>query len=149
MNIVEIKKPDLTFWTKPDAHGNLCPKSELTSAITQCLNYLYDLEMQCNSVDFLERVNETRTVKPQCMLIYGRSNNWGEAEHKAYRIQIKITTGINIRESKLNVVDKMIATAKIINCISHFELLVFSLLDFSFFSVFSTILLSHSKNSQQ
>ena len=86
LDVVEIKKPNLPFWTKPDSHGNLCPTASLTAAITQCLNYLYRIELQSNSVDFFERVDGTKTVKPQCMLVYGRSNDWGEDEYKALRI---------------------------------------------------------------
>jgi hypothetical protein len=86
LDVVEIKKPNLAFWTKPDSHGNLCPTASLTAAITQCLNYLYRIELQSNSVDFFERVDGTKTVKPQCMLVYGRSNDWGEDEYKALRI---------------------------------------------------------------
>ena len=72
LDVVEIKRPDLPFWTRPDSHGNLCPSSQLTAAITQCLNYLYKIELQSNSVEFMERVEDTKTVKPQCMLVYGR-----------------------------------------------------------------------------
>ena len=25
LDVVEIKKPDVPFWTRPDSHGNLCP----------------------------------------------------------------------------------------------------------------------------
>lgn len=86
LDVVEIKKPDVPFWTRPDSHGNLCPSAQLTAAIIQCLNYLYRIEMQSNSVEFLERVNGTKTVKPQCLLVYGRSNDWGEDELKSLRI---------------------------------------------------------------
>lgn len=86
LDVVEIKQPNLSFWTKPDSHGNLCPTAPLTAAITQCLNYLYRIELQSNSVDFLERVDYTKTVKPQCMLVYGRSDTWGEKELQSLRI---------------------------------------------------------------
>lgn len=86
LDVVEIKQPDLPFWTRPDSHGNLCPTAQLTAAITQCLNYLYRIELQSNSVEFLDRVDGTKTVKPQCMLVYGRSDNWGETELKSLRI---------------------------------------------------------------
>lgn len=86
LDIVEIKKPDLHFWTRPDSHGNHCPSAQLTAAIIQCLNYLYKIELQSNSVEFLQRVGGTKTVKPQCLLVYGRSNTWSEDEFKALRI---------------------------------------------------------------
>lgn len=37
-------------------------------------------------MEFLDRVDGTKTVKPQCMLVYGRSDNWGETELKSLRI---------------------------------------------------------------
>lgn len=86
LDVVEIKKPDVPFWTGPDSHSNLCPSAQLTAAIMQCLNYLYRIELQSNSVEFLERVYGTKTVKPQCLLVYGRSNTWGEDELKSLRI---------------------------------------------------------------
>lgn len=86
LDVVEIKRPELPFWTRPDSHGNLCPSAQLTAAITQCLNYLYKIELQSNSVEFMDRVGGTKTVKPQCMLVYGRSADWGEQELKSLRI---------------------------------------------------------------
>lgn len=107
LDVVEIKKPDLNFWTKPDTHGNICPTATLTAAITQCLNYLYKIELQSNSVEFLERVEGTKTVKPQCMLVYGRSNNWGEKEFKALRI-------LNAAYNQLHIItyDQLLIRAK-------------------------------------
>ncbi len=86
LDVVEIKRPNLPFWSGPDSHGNYYPNANLTAAISQCLNYLYRIELQSNSVDFVERVGGTKTVKPQCMLVYGRSNDWGEEKMRALRI---------------------------------------------------------------
>lgn len=86
VDVVEIKRPDLPFWAGPDSHGNYYPASQLTAAISQCLNYLYRIELQSNSVEFMERVDDTKTVKPQCMLVYGRSDDWDEDKMKALRI---------------------------------------------------------------
>ena len=86
LDVVEIKRPDLQVWAGPDSHGNYYPTAQLTAAISQCLNYLYRIELQSNSVEFMERVDGTKTVKPQCMLVYGRSDDWGEDKIKALRI---------------------------------------------------------------
>lgn len=86
VDVVEIKRPDLPFWAGPDSHGNYYPTSHLTAAITQCLNYLYRIELQSNSVEFMERVGGSKTVKPQCLLVYGRSDDWLEDKLKALRI---------------------------------------------------------------
>ncbi len=62
-DVVEIKRPDLQFWAGPDSHGNYYPTAQLTAAISQCLNYLYRIELQSNSVEFMERVDGTKTTK--------------------------------------------------------------------------------------
>ena len=107
LDVVEIKKPDVPFWTRPDSHGNHCPSAQLTAAIMQCLNYLYRIALQSNSVEFLERVDGTKTVKPQCLLVYGRSNSWGEAELQSLRI-------LNSSYHQLHIItyDQLLARAK-------------------------------------
>ena len=109
LDVVEIKRPDLPFWTRPDSHGNLCPSSQLTAAITQCLNYLYKIELQSNSVEFMERVEDTKTVKPQCMLVYGRSVDWDDNELKALRI-------LNAAYHQLHIItyDQLLMRAKLL-----------------------------------
>jgi hypothetical protein len=62
LDVVEIKRPELPFWAGPDTHGNYYPSAQLTAAISQCLNYLYRIELQSNSVEFMERVGGTKTV---------------------------------------------------------------------------------------
>ena len=109
LDVVEIKRPDLPFWTKPDSHGNLCPSSQLTAALTQCLNYLYKIELQSNSVEFMERVEDTKTVKPQCMLVYGRSVDWDDNELKSLRI-------LNAAYHQLHIItyDQLLMRAKLL-----------------------------------
>lgn len=86
LDLVEIKKPNLRFWTEPDSHGNYRPSADLVAAITQCLNYIYRVERKADSDDFRERVGGVRTVKPKCMLVYGRSVDWNEKQYEAFRI---------------------------------------------------------------
>ena len=107
LDLVEIKKPNLKFWTEPDSHGNYRPSSDLVAAITQCLNYIYRVERRADSDDFRERVNGVRTVKPKCMLVYGRSNTWGKEQFEAFRI-------LNAAYNQLNIItyDQLLARAK-------------------------------------
>lgn len=109
LDVVEIKRSDLPFWTRPDSHGNLCPSAQLTAAITQCLNYLYKIELQSNSVEFMERVEDTKTVKPQCMLVYGRSVDWDDNELKSLRI-------LNAAYHQLHIItyDQLLMRAKLL-----------------------------------
>lgn len=107
LDLVEIKKPNLRFWTEPDSHGNYKPSADLVAAITQCLNYLYRVERKADSDDFRERVGGVRTVKPKCMLVYGRSNNWVDKQYEAFRI-------LNAAYNQLNIItyDQLLARAK-------------------------------------
>jgi hypothetical protein len=88
LDIIEIKRPEggLLFWSNPQDHGNYVPSSDLTKAIAQATKYIYEVEREANSVKFLERIGYVKTIKPRCVLIYGRSNGWNDEQREAYRI---------------------------------------------------------------
>lgn len=88
LDIVEIKRPEgrLTFWADKLDQGNPVPSSYLTKAITQASRYIYEVEREANSVKFKERVGEVKTIKPRCILIFGRSNDWDSERAESYRI---------------------------------------------------------------
>lgn len=88
LDIVEIKRPqgELRFWAASLDHENYVPSSDLTKAITQASRYIYEVEREANSVKFLERVGQVKTVKPRCILIFGRSNDWNSNQIETYRI---------------------------------------------------------------
>lgn len=88
LDIVEIKRPEksLRFWADNQDHGNYVPSSDLTKAITQATKYVYEVEREANSVKFLERVGNIKTIKPRCILIFGRSCGWNSEQKEAYRI---------------------------------------------------------------
>jgi hypothetical protein len=62
------------------------PSSDLVKAISQANEYIYQVGLEINSQKFVERVGGVRTVKPRCVLVFGRSNNWDEDERRAFRI---------------------------------------------------------------
>jgi len=88
LDIIEIKRPEgnLQFWANAQDHGNFVPSNDLTKAITQATKYIYEVEREANSIKFLERVGNVKTIKPRCILIFGRSTNWNEEQRQAYRI---------------------------------------------------------------
>jgi hypothetical protein len=88
LDIIEIKRPEATllFWSNTQDHGNYVPSSDLTKAITQATKYIYEVEREANSVKFLERVENVKVIKPRCILIFGRSNDWNLEQKEAYRI---------------------------------------------------------------
>lgn len=88
IDIVEIKRPEgnLQFWQSQLDHGNYIPHNDLIKAITQSLTYIHEIEQESNSVKFLERTENIKTIKPRCTLIYGRSKDWNKEQIKAFRI---------------------------------------------------------------
>jgi hypothetical protein len=88
LDIVEIKRPggDLEFWAQALDRDNYIPSTDLIKAVTQASKYIYEVEREANSVKFLERVENIKTIKPRCLLIFGRSSEWNNDQKEAYRI---------------------------------------------------------------
>lgn len=88
LDIIEIKRPDgsLRYWAEAQDHGNYVPSADLIKAITQATKYIYEVEREANSVKFLERVGNVKTIKPRCILIFGSSDNWNNEQREAFRI---------------------------------------------------------------
>lgn len=88
LDIVEIKRPEggLRFWAEKLDHENFIPSTGLIKAITQAYTYLYEVEREANSVKFLNRVGNVKTIKPRCILIFGRSIQWNQEKRESYRI---------------------------------------------------------------
>ena len=76
----------MRFWANGQDHGNYVPSSDLVKAVTQATKYIYEVEREANSVKFLERVDNVKTIQPRCILIFGRSDDWNEDQKEAYRI---------------------------------------------------------------
>jgi hypothetical protein len=88
LDIIEIKRPGggLRFWASSLDHGNYIPSNDLIKAITQANAYIFELEREINSDKFIQRVGGVRTVKPRCVLVFGRSHDWKDDERRAFRI---------------------------------------------------------------
>jgi len=88
IDIVEIKRPEgnLKFWCDQRDHENYVPHIDLIKAITQASKYIYEIEREANSQKFFERVGNVKTIKPRCILIYGRSINWNDEQKESYRL---------------------------------------------------------------
>jgi hypothetical protein len=98
LDIIEIKRTstDMVFWSNSLDHNNYVPSTFLIKAITQSLNYLYEIEREANNHKTLERLGYTKIVKPRCILIFGRSIEWNEEHFKAYRILNASYTSLTI-----------------------------------------------------
>lgn len=88
LDLVEIKRPEgrLRFWADSLDHGNLVPHTDLIKAITQASRYILEVERESGNLKFFERIGGVKAIKPRCVLIYGRSADWGEKDREAYRL---------------------------------------------------------------
>jgi hypothetical protein len=103
LEIVEIKKPSFPFWKKSSSGGNfmyrnkyLVPHGELQCAITQGSNYIYETEREMDSRSWAETHSGIYPLKPKCLIVHGRSNDWDDIESKAYRLLNDRYHGISI-----------------------------------------------------
>lgn len=97
LDIVEIKKPNgMRFWNDSTDHKNYVPSADLVKAITQCQNYLYEIERESNSAKFLEKTKNCKVIKPRCLLVFGRSIDWNDEQKKYYRILNSSYTQISV-----------------------------------------------------
>jgi len=102
VDIIEIKHPHYNFWAK-DSNGNykyyreyLLISNELNGAITQASNYIFQLEKKFSDVDWQRKNQCDPPVKPNCIVILGRSNDWTIEEKTAFRLLNDSLHGINV-----------------------------------------------------
>ncbi|MFH1749334.1 MAG: Shedu anti-phage system protein SduA domain-containing protein [bacterium] len=88
LDIIEIKSPrkDLNFWADKKDHDNYIPSVDLIKAIIQATKYIYEVEREANNIKFFERLGNIKTIKPRCVLIFGRSADWNDQQKEDYRI---------------------------------------------------------------
>ena len=121
IDLVEIKKPNggMNFWANQKDHDNYIPSTDLIKAITQCLNYIYEIERESNSTKFMERTN-SKVIKPRCILIFGRSCDWDIEKKEAYRIlnasfsQVSIMTYDHLLDRAKNILESQKEDEKIV-----------------------------------
>ncbi len=104
-DIVELKRPGLTFWQTEKDHDNYLPHSDLVAAIVQAQNYQFALEGEIDSIKTGDRLKGM----PCSLLIHGRSNDWIDEQFEAQRL-------LNAGFTNLNVItyDQVLRRAKII-----------------------------------
>lgn len=103
LEIVEIKKPSFPFWKKTSSgeyflyRGKyLVPHGELQCAITQGSNYIHETEREMDKRSWANSHDGIYPLKPKCLIVHGRSNNWGDPESQSYRLLNDRLHGISI-----------------------------------------------------
>lgn len=85
LDLIEIKRPGMSFWNTAKDHDNWVPHPELVAALTQCNNYLYELEREMNSKKASDRLG-IPIARPRALLIGGRSKGWEATRFEAQRL---------------------------------------------------------------
>lgn len=103
LEIVEIKKPDFPFWAHAQdgslfnyRNKYLVPYRELQGAISQGANYILELEKQMDSKSYGDSHGGIYPLKPRCLIVHGRSNDWGEQESRDFRLLNDRLHGITV-----------------------------------------------------
>lgn len=93
MDIVEIKKPSLPFWTLSKGGGFykyrgkfLVPNPELQGALAQTTKYILQAEKKVNDSEYIKDHGGVVPLKPRGLVVHGRSNDWHEEEWEAFRL---------------------------------------------------------------
>ena len=95
LDIIEIKSPSLDdgrlfnedIKEKEGAKWKYYhPTNHLTKAIFQCLRYINEVEKKVADPEKNKKFETCEIVKPRCTLIFGRSNNFNNDQHKTLRI---------------------------------------------------------------
>lgn len=93
MDIAEIKKPGLPFWTLSRSgeyykyRGKfLVPNAELQGALAQVTKYILQAEKKVNDAEYIKDHGGIVPLKPRGLVVHGRSNDWGSEEWEAFRL---------------------------------------------------------------
>lgn len=86
LDVVELKRPDTSFFASGQDRGNLIPSQSVVKAITQVENYMCILEAKSDSINFSARLEGARLLRPASIVILGSSEGWGPQEFRAQRI---------------------------------------------------------------
>ncbi len=95
LEVIEIKNPNLdegrlfkeaAVEKEGASWSSYYPTTELTKAISQSLEYIHEIEMEISNPQKDKKFEKCGIVKPSCTLLFGRSNNFDEDQHKTLRI---------------------------------------------------------------
>lgn len=83
IDVIEVKRPEEILFNSDTSHKNFYCTSDLTKAIAQTQNYIYELEKQTNeSPD----ENGYKIIRPQGIILMGSKINLSNEEKKYLRI---------------------------------------------------------------
>lgn len=110
VDIIEVKLPNERLFSYDNSHQNYYPASNLTKAIAQTQNYIFELEAKtCDEI--YQQINNCKVIKPRGIILCGADQVLNEDEKKYLRIlnasyhNIQIITYQQLLEKAHNTID--------------------------------------------
>ncbi len=85
IDIIEVKLPDEILFRFDESHGNYYCSSNLTKAIAQTQNYIFELERK-NTDEIYQDKNGCRIIRPRGIVLYGSSVELDSSQSHYLRI---------------------------------------------------------------
>lgn len=85
IDVIEVKLPEVELFRYDSHHNNYYSSSELTKAIAQTQNYIFELEKMTTEEEF-QTNNNCKIIKPRGIVLIGTRNELNEEEVKYLRI---------------------------------------------------------------
>lgn len=85
IDIIEVKLPKEKLFNFDESHQNYYSTSNLTKAIAQTQNYIFELENKANGKEY-QQINNCRIIRPRGIIIYGSDHELNIEEKKYLRV---------------------------------------------------------------
>lgn len=110
VDIIEVKLPNEQLFNFDQNHNNHYPTSDLTKAISQTQNYIFELEKRTNDEEYQIK-NNCKIIKPKGIIIFGSKEQLKRSEMEYLRIlnssyhNLKILTYQQLLEKAKNTIN--------------------------------------------
>lgn len=85
IDVIEVKLSEVQLFHYDKGHNNYYPSSELTKAIAQTQNYIFELEKMTINEKF-QLDNDCKIIKPRVIILIGTKGDLCEEEQQYLRI---------------------------------------------------------------
>lgn len=85
IDIIEVKLPKEKLFNYDTSHNNYYSSSDLTKAIAQTQNYIFELENKTEDEEY-QKSNECKIVRPKGIILFGSEQELIEEQKKYLRI---------------------------------------------------------------
>ena len=85
VDIIEVKLPNEKLFNFDESHKNYYPTANLSKAIAQTQNYIFELESKTHDNKY-QQMNNCRIIKPRGIILYGSDQDLNDQEKKYLRV---------------------------------------------------------------